>query len=144
MSYRLALARSYRDFGGLLASRTRKDAEGAITYYQRSNELCESITAADPANLEARAIAGLGYRMLGAEYELRNDGQQAIACYQKALSLTLEREKLDPKNTQIQIVLADCYSNIGRAQLLQRNENVAVKFHRALNVLARTLHQRSR
>src|SRR6266446_9968894 len=114
LSYRLALARSYRDFGGLLASKTNKDADGAIDYYRKSNEQCESIIESDSGNLEARAIVGLGYRMFGAEFELKNDASQALACYRKALSLTEQREVLDPKNAQVQVVLADCYSNIGR------------------------------
>jgi tetratricopeptide (TPR) repeat protein len=136
VSYRLGLARGYRDFGGLLASKTKKDGDGAIAYYRKSNELCESIIAGDPANLEARAIAGLGYRMLGGEFEV-NDPPQAGEYYRKALALTQEREKLDPNNAQIQLVLADCYSNIGRALMLQRDEAGALEnFHRALTVFA--------
>jgi non-specific serine/threonine protein kinase/serine/threonine-protein kinase len=135
VSYKLALARSYRDFGGLLASKTNKDSGGAIANYRRSNDLCESIIAADNANLEARAIAGLGYRLLGGEFEGNNDAAQALSCYRKALWLTQEREKLDPNNAQIQIVLADCYSNIGRALMLQRDDSGALEnFNRALTV----------
>jgi eukaryotic-like serine/threonine-protein kinase len=137
LTYKLALARSYRDFGGLLASKTTRDVDNAIDHYRKSNELCESIIKSDPANLEARAIAGLGYRMLGGEFELRNDAKQALDCYRKALSLTQEREKLDPNNAQIQVVMADCYSNIGRGLMLQRDESGALEnFNRALAVFA--------
>jgi eukaryotic-like serine/threonine-protein kinase len=132
--YRVALARSYRDFGGLLASKTNKDGAGAVAYYRKSNELCEAIIKTDPSNLEARAIAGLGYRRLGAEFEL-TEPQTALEYYQKALALTLEREKLDSQNAQIQIVLADCYSNIGRALMMQKNESGASEnFRRAMEI----------
>jgi len=137
LTYGLALARSYRDFGGLLASKTKRDVDGAIAYYRRSNELCASLIKSDPGNLEARAIAGLGYRMLGGEFETRNDALQALDCYHRALWLTQEREKLDPTNPQIQVVLADCYSNIGRALMLQRDEVGAIEnFNRALVVFS--------
>ncbi|HMJ08725.1 MAG TPA: protein kinase [Pyrinomonadaceae bacterium] len=117
LTYRLALARGYRDFGGTLANKTNRDRQAAIFYYQKSNDLCHAIIADDPANLEARAIAGLGYRRLGAEYET-DDPAQALKYYQTALSLTQEREKFDPENAQVQIVLADCYGNIGRALMV--------------------------
>ncbi len=136
LNYRLAVARSYRDFGSLLSSKTNQDSKGATDYYRRSNELCESIITSDAGNLEARAIAGLGYRMWGGEIEA-TDTPQALGYYQKALLLTQEREKLDPNNPQIQVVLADCYSNIGRAQMILRNDAGALEnFNRALTVFA--------
>jgi len=139
LTYRLALARSYRDFGGMLASKTRRDGEGAIAYYRKSNELCDSIVKTDSSNLEARAIAGLGYRMLGAEFEA-NEPQKAMEYYQKALALTQEREMLDSQNAQIPIVLADCYSNIGRALMMQGDERGALEdFRRAMVIFERGL-----
>jgi serine/threonine protein kinase/tetratricopeptide (TPR) repeat protein len=136
LTYKLALARSYRDFGAVLSSKTEKDTEGAIAYYRRSNEMCASITEIDPTNLEARAIAGLGYRRLGAEFEIKNDSSQALACYRKALSLTEERVGLDPNNAQLPVVLADCWSNIGRALMLQHDDSGALEnFNRALTIL---------
>ena len=135
--YRLALARSYRDFGGLLASKIPKNGEGAIAYYQKSNELCDLIIKSEPSNLEARAIAGLGYRRLGAEFE-ETAPQKALEYYQKARALTQEREKLDPQNAQIQIVLADCYSNIGRALMMQGDERgMKENFNLALSIFKR-------
>lgn len=134
LTYQLALARSYRDFGGLLASKTKKDGEGAIAYYQKSNELCDAIIKTDPSNLEARAIAGLGLRRLGAEFEAA-EPKTALGYYRKALTLTQEREQLDPKNAQIQIVLADCYSNIGRALMIDGLEQQALEnFNLALGI----------
>ncbi|HEV7397811.1 MAG TPA: tetratricopeptide repeat protein, partial [Pyrinomonadaceae bacterium] len=136
LPYMLALARGYRDYGSMLASKMKKDGNGAISYYQKSNQLCDAIVTLDPANLEARAIAGLGYRMLGGEFEGANDISQAMDCYQKALALTQAREKLDPKNAQIQIVLADCYSNIGRALMLAKDEPGALeKFNLAMSLM---------
>lgn len=134
--YRLALARGYRDFGGMLVSKTKKDGEGGIAYYEKSNELCDSIVKTDPSNLEARAIAGLGYRMLGAEFELANKLEQAMECYQKALALTREREKLDPQNAQIQLVLSNCYGNIGRAFMLKDDvPNALLNFNLELSIV---------
>ena len=134
LTYLLALARGYRDFGATLANRTKKDRESVIGYYQKSNELCDSVLAVDASNLEARAIAGLGYRRLGAEFEV-NEPQRALEYYQKALSLTEEREKLDSQNAQIQLVLADCYSNIGRALMTEGNESGALEqFERAIKI----------
>jgi len=101
------------------ASKTDKDADGAIDYYRKSNELCESIIESDSGNLEARAIAGLGYRMLGAEFEQKNDASQALVCYRKALSLTEQREVLDPKNAQIQVVLAYAPDRMSRKYAYQ-------------------------
>lgn len=127
--YRITAARFYQELDDVLVTKTDGDVEQAMENYRKSISLSESIptspaldeAGADGLSLREKmlSVTQMAYRRLGQRFELRQQYDEALRAYRRALE---ESEKLlasgSPRKPAAEIVLAISLGNLGRLEAI--------------------------
>jgi len=149
--YRITAARFYQELGDVLVTKTDGDVEQALENYRKSISLSESIPTspvldeigADGLSLREKilSVTQLVYRRLGQRFELRQQNDEALSAYRRALE---ESEKLlaagNPRKPSAEIVLAISLGNLGRLEAVTGDPRGGMeKVDRAIAISERSL-----
>ncbi|MEQ1604772.1 MAG: protein kinase [Pyrinomonadaceae bacterium] len=127
----LELAAGYLKVGDIQGKPYRPnlgDTVGAVASYQKAQVLLESLTIANPSNLEARRYLSLCYQSLGRVQQRNSEWDAALESERKAVYLSEGLVATDPANAQYSSLLADNYVQCGAA-LYQLGRGATVADH---------------
>ena len=95
------------------------DTKAAIEAAQSDCTILENLLAAGSSTVSPQQRAALqtdlsfGYRYLGYALEAAGRREEALAAFQKSLTIAETLAEADPKNTNVQLILATAYEKVG-------------------------------
>ena len=99
------------------------DTKAAVEAAQSDCTILENLLTAGSSTVSPQQRAALqtnlsfGYRYLGYALEAAGRREEALAAFQKSLTIAEMLAEADPKNTSVQLVLATAYEKVGDVQV---------------------------
>jgi len=138
----LELAAGYVKVGDIQGKPYRPnlgDTVGAQASYQKAINILESLTASDPANLEAKRHLSFAYQNVGRVQQRNSQWDTSLESERRAVTLSEELTIADPDNFDYQNLLADNYLHFGEA-LYQTGRGAAIpEQHQAIEYFRKAL-----
>ena len=120
------------------------DTKAAVEAAQSDCTILENLLTAGSSTVSPQQRAALqtnlsfGYRYLGYALEAAGRREEALAAFQKSLTIAEMLAEADPKNTSVQLVLATAYEKVGDVQVAGgKSTDALAAFRKALAIRER-------